>query len=434
MSSFIKDISRVGISNIIIMASGLITSIITARSIGPEGNGTIAGLSVYPSLFMTIGSLGIRQSTAYFIGKGIFDENKVKEAVVSIWLFTTVISVCICYLLIKFFSKSGDNDLWVLLSLIPIPFSLFVTYNSGIFLGKNDLKTFNRVNWIPPLFILLVTIILVLLFKWGVSGALIAVAVGPIIMSVIMLFKNDFIKAFTFKIQWNVIKSLLSLGVIYALSLLVINLNYKADTILLDRMSNAYELGIYNKGAVLTQYLWQIPMVLSTVVFARSAVAKDDYQFSLKVCQLLRISIIFIGLTSILLCVFSEFIITLLFGENFRNSALVLQFLLPGVLILTIFKVINMDLAGKGKPWIAMKAMVPSLFINVILNVLFIPKYGAAGSALCSTISYGFAGISFLHFYSKEIGIPIRKILAFRISDFNFFVSFLKKIKYGNKV
>ncbi|WP_313264667.1 polysaccharide biosynthesis C-terminal domain-containing protein [Sphingobacterium sp.] len=434
MSNFVKDLSRVGLSNIIIMASGLLTSIITARSIGPSGNGIIAGLSVYPSLFMTIGSLGIRQSTAYYIGKGIYDEDKVKQAVVNIWLLTTILSISISYLLMKFFSKSGDNDFWVLLSLVPIPFNLFVTYNSGIFLGKNDLKTFNRVNWIPPLFILLTTILLVLLLNWGVSGALIAVAIGPIIMSIIMLFKNDFIKAFTLKIQWSIIKSLLSLGVIYALSLLVINLNYKADTILLDRMSDAYQLGIYNKGAVLTQYLWQIPMVLSTVVFARSAVAKDDYQFSLKVCQLLRISIIIIGLASIILCIFSKFIITLLFGENFRDSALILQFLLPGVLILTIFKVINMDLAGKGKPWVAMKAMVPSLFINVLLNILFIPKYGAAGSALCSTISYGFAGISFLHFYSKEIGVPVKIILAFKPSDFNFFINFWKKRKNGNKI
>ena len=30
------------------------------------------------------------------------------------------------------------------------------------------------------------------------------------------------------------------------------------DIILLDKLSNAYELGIYAKGAAITQYLWQI--------------------------------------------------------------------------------------------------------------------------------------------------------------------------------
>ncbi|GGH32342.1 multidrug transporter MatE [Sphingobacterium alkalisoli] len=429
MSSFIKDLASVGVSNAVIIISGIITSVVTARFIGPEGNGIIAGLAVYPSLFMTIGSLGIRQSTAYYLGKGEFPEDKIKTAITQIWMFTTVISLLICFLLMRYFSESGDNTLWVILSLLPVPFTLFVTYNSGVFLGKNDIAAFNKVNWIPPLLILILTLVLVTYLDLNVTGALVAVIGGPFFMAILMLFRNDFLKAFSLRFDLEIIKSMLSLGLVYAFSLFIINLNYKADYILLDKLSNAYELGIYSKGSTITQYLWQIPMLLSTIVFARSAVSKNDTSFSRKVAQLLRISFILIGGASLLLFVLSDFIIISMYGKAFEDSVLVLKFLLPGVVILTIFKVMNMDLAGKGKPWIAVKAMAPSLIVNVVLNVMFIPKYGAAGSAICSTISYCVAGISFLYYYSKEVGIPIKQIITFKKSDFDPIINVVKKFR-----
>lgn len=97
MSSFLKDVSRVGLSNIFIIFFGLGTSIVTARFIGPEGNGIIAGLLVYPSLFMSFGSLGIRQSTTYFLGKSIYSEDQIKVAISQIWMISTLFSVIISF-------------------------------------------------------------------------------------------------------------------------------------------------------------------------------------------------------------------------------------------------------------------------------------------------------------------------------------------------
>ncbi|MGN7890109.1 polysaccharide biosynthesis C-terminal domain-containing protein [Dyadobacter endophyticus] len=429
MKSFVRDLLRVGTSNVLIIVFGVVTSIVTARWIGPDGNGVIAGLAVYPSLFMTIGSLGIRQSTTYYLGKGIYPEDKIKTAITQIWAFTTILSMLVCYILMTQFSKSGDNIYWVLLSLLPIPFNLFVTYNSGIFLGKNDLTTFNRVNWIPPLIILALTLLLVTLFSLGVTGALIAVIGGPLFMAIVMLFKNDFLSAFSFRYEVAIIKSLLSLGLTYALALLVINLNYKVDVIILDKLSTPYELGIYSKGASIIQYLWQIPMVLSTIIFSRSAVSKDDHAFSLKVAQLLRLSFILVGGGSLALFIFSDFIIITMFGESFSGSISVLKILLPGVVILTVFKVMNMDLAGKGKPWVSMKAMGPALVINIILNLMWVPDHGADGSSLASTVSYIVAAVLFTYFYCIETKIPIQILLKYSKSDFDFISSFLAKTK-----
>jgi O-antigen/teichoic acid export membrane protein len=429
LASFVEDLLSVFYSKGIIILLGLVTSIITARYIGPEGNGLIAGIMVYPSLFMSLGSLGIQQSTAYFLGKNIFSENQIKTAVSQIWIITTLFSILVSFLLIYYFSNSGKNIVLVILALIPIPFSLFITYNSGIFLGKNNIGTYNKINWIPPAVSFLGTIVFVVLISLDVVGALLSTIIGPMLIAFVLVVRNNFSQAFSLNYDWKVIKPMLSLGIVYSISLLIINLNYKIDIVLLDKLSNTHELGVYVKGSAVTQYLWQIPMLFSTLVFARSAVSKNEIQFSYKVAQLLRLSFVFIGFASLILYLFSEMIIVGMYGEPFRGSIEVLNYLLPGVLILTIYKVMNMDLAGKGKPWISMKAMLPSLVLNIVLNVLLIPDYGAIGASIASTISYCVAGILFLVFYSVEVNIPIKIILSYKKSDFQPIIDLIKKLR-----
>lgn len=429
MVSFLKDLLSVGLSKAGVIFFGLAQTIVIARWLGPELNGTMATLLVYPTLFMAIGSLGIRQSTAYYTGKNSFPDDQIKSAVLQIWIVSSIFTLLVCYALIKWFSESGDDEFYIILAIVPIPFSLFSTYISGIFLGKNEIRYFNKINWLPSLFILVATIFFVIILDLSLVGALLALIMGPLGMTIILLFKHELLKYFSFKVEIKIIKLFLSLGIVYALSLFVINLNYKVDVILIDKFSSAYEVGIYSKGSALIQYLWQIPMLLSTIIFARSASSKDQKQFSLKVCQLLRISALVISIGCLLLGILAPWIINLLFGEEFIPSASVLLYLIPGVLLLTIFKVLNMDLAGRGKPWIAMKAMVPSLIINVILNVLWIPTYGANGAAVASTISYTAAAIIFLWIYSKEISIPIKIILLYRKEDFIFISIIYQKLK-----
>jgi O-antigen/teichoic acid export membrane protein len=194
---------------------------------------------------------------------------------------------------------------------------------------------------------------------------------GQLVIFSILAFKNQFHKHLSFNINKEVISKMLSLGIIYAIALLVSQLNYKIDVILLENYSTSYELGIYSKGTSIVQYLWQIPTLFSTIIFSRSAASKDSLAFSKKVCQLLRISLVVIGIMSLFIGIFSKQIILLLFGAKFLDSVPVMQILLPGVVLLTVFKVMNMDLAGKGKPWIALQSMAVPLVMNVILNLIF---------------------------------------------------------------
>lgn len=424
--TFKKDFISVIISKILIVLFGLSTTIIVARTLGPEKNGIIASLLVFPLLFISIGSLGVRQSTAFFLGKSIYSETQLKRAIIQLWAINSLISMFSCFFLIKYFvSANLDNDL-ILISLIPIPFSLFNTYNTGLFLGKNQIQTFSKVTWFPKFILFILTLGLVVYLNFGIRGYLISLIGGPVLLFCFLIKKNSFIEIISLEIEWDVLKRMFLLGGVYALALLIINLNYKIDIILLDYLSTQYQTGIYSKGAVLAEYIWEIPMLISTIVFSRSATSKSQLNFSKKVVQLLRLSLLFVAVGLIVLYVFSEIIVITIFGIDYFESVFVLQYLIPGVFFLTFFKITNMDVAGRGKPIISMKAMLPALILNILLNFIFIPYNGAIGASLSSTISYSFASFVFLHLYSVETGISVKEIFNYQKKDF---IKIIKLIK-----
>jgi O-antigen/teichoic acid export membrane protein len=434
MKSFIKDLASVGFSKVLIIVFGLLNTIIIARLLTPAANGVISALSVYPSLFMTIGSMGIRQSTTYFVGQKMYSMDEIKKAVVSIWFFTSVLSVIICFLLIYFFSSNGSDITLVILAVAAIPFSLFNTYSSGIFLGQNNIQGYNRINWVPIFITFLSNLVLVWGLGANIKGALLAILLGNLAITIILIFKDNFFRFFSFNFNVKLIKEMLSLGIIYAISLLIISLNYKLDIILLDKLSNNYQIGIYSKGASLMEYLWQIPMLLSTIIFSRSANSKDGKNFSYKVASLLRISFVLVGIASVFLFVLAPYIIVLLFGKGFLESVTPLRLMLPGVLLMTIVKVLYVDLAGKGNLWGAIKSMSIGLVINVVLNVILIPDYGANGAAFSSAVSYSIASILFLIDYSKAVAIPIAAILKFNTEDKKIFLALYNMAKNKLKI
>jgi O-antigen/teichoic acid export membrane protein len=422
---FTKNIKRVLSSKIISVVAALLTSVLIARVLGPETNGEIAAILVYPSVFMSLGTLGIRQSTTFYIGKNIFPLEDIKSSIAKIWVSSSLISILLSSLLILFFSNVTDDYLIITLAVLPIPFYLFNSYISGIYLGKNEIKSFNRVNWIPPTIIFFTTLILIYHFRFGIEGYLLAIVLGNLGIFLLLFTKNEFGKHLFSNARRKVSKKLIGLGLMYAVSLFIITLNYKFDIILLDQLSTSKDTGIYSKGAGVAQYLWQIPMLFSTLIFAGSANSKNDTTYSSKVFSLLRVTLFFSILVATALFLLSDDIIVLLFGKEFAASANSFNILLPGVILLIFFKVLNMDLAGKGKPLVSLKAMLPALIINIILNYQFIPKYGSDGAALASSISYGLGGILFLYFYSKTIKVPIRVIISPRKADYNMVKKYL---------
>lgn len=433
--SFLRDTFSVLASNTFSIGIGLLSGVLLARLLGPEGRGTYAAMLVVPTVLYTLSELGIKQSVIYFIGRGIHPLKDVIGSIIYIFFFASVLSFSGCILIFIFlgYDEKYEWILWVTATLI-IPAKLLISYSSGVFLGQEAINKFNRLSWAPPIVNLLGLLLLVYFANLKVWGALLAMLLSQLVLSGYAFFLMSRTTDISFGLNFNLIKEILKAGIVYAVALFFIQLNYKIDILLLEALASQAEVGYYSLGVSLTEQIWLLPTALGIVILSRTANSSDHRQITNSVLLIMKASFILALLMCVVLFFLSPFIIPLIYGEDFVPSVSVIQAILPGILVFIIFKVINSQFAGMGKPEIALKIFIPAVFLNVLLNFLLIPRLGAIGAAIASDISYGASAVAILLTYKRLMNISIKKLLMFDKGELEVIKRLLmKRGKVGRK-
>ena len=305
------------------------------------------------------------------------------------------------------------------------PFEFIISYMQGYNLAKSKYRNFNRLKWVPRLVYLLTIILFVGLLGWSVRGALISIILSNLLTILIYLrFYGTSLPGFTGTIPMKVIKSLLGFGSLYAFAFLVTRLNHKIDILILKRMCDIAEVGYYSLGANVAETIWQVPIAIGVVLMARSARQSDERVATEEVCSSLRISLLVVLFAGLLLFLLAPILVPILFGERYSASIPIIRTILPGILFFVILKILNSQFIGSGLPQLTLIALIPALFLNVILNILFIPSLKGIGAAMATNISYFCASFLLLLIYSRTFKTGLAEIFRYRKSDFAFIQKF----------
>jgi hypothetical protein len=220
------------------------------------------------------------------------------------------------------------------------------------------------------------------------------------------------------RFEWPVVRDLLVKGAVYAVALFVITLNYKVSIVVMERLSTVAEIGVFALGVSVAQLTWALPQAITTALFSHSATAPDEDVFSGKVQRLFRVNLLLALVLVLGLGLVAPVLVPLVYGEEFRPSIRVLWYLLPGVFCLLGLKILNMDLAGRGRPNASLWAMVPALALNGVLAILWVPRHGALGAAAASSVGYACGGLGMAAVYCRYVGIGSRRcgVIGVRIS------------------
>jgi O-antigen/teichoic acid export membrane protein len=300
-------------------------------------------------------------------------------------------------------------------------------YIGGVYFGKDEIKKANRLEWSINLLNLLLAMILVWWYNMGLLGAIIALTAANIFVGIYALYSIS--KEFSVQITLipEIFRHMIKLGIMYAFTFFIVQLNYRIDILLLEKLSTIHEVGIYSLGVHIAEQLWQVPFAISIVLFSRTANLKDQSKITNSSIILARQSLIIIIFLSIIAILIAPFVIPLVFGSDFEASVNILNLILPGVIVLVVFRVLSGQLAGIGKPQYAIYVFGPALLLNIFLNFLWIPVHGAIGAAWASNISYAFGTIGYWVIFSKVTGVNLLEIFKFSKADISIFVDLKKK-------
>ncbi len=428
--SYFQDIMSVFGSNLAVTACSLLIGIILSRILGAAGYGLYSSIIVVPLLVIGFTQLGIRRATMYHLAAKKLPENSIVSAVFILLLITSLLSILITGLIFLFSESRNADPIILTLIMIAVPFVLCNVFAGGIFLGKHEILRANILNAGPTILNLIFVIFFVWVLRLSVRGAFIALFLGNICM---FFFVFVFIRKsynITWKYHERIMKSMVRLGIVFALSIFIMQLNYRVDILLLKKYSTLEQIGLYSLAVQIAEQLWHVPYAIETIVLTRSAAATDEQASNRTVASIMRvsflISIFFGGIVYLVV----PYLIPLIFGSEFAKSVPMIRGILPGVLLLVVFRILNSRLAGMCKPQVAIYSFIPALIINLLLNILWIPRFGGMGAVWATNASYGAGCAIFLFAYAWKVKMSVIEIFRFRKSDFYFFRNIKNKIKW----
>lgn len=404
----------------------LAISILLARGLGKEARGQYTLIILLPELLLTFTSLGIAPATIYFVGHGDFSITRVIKNNTFLSITLSIVSSTIGIILILIASDHlfpNVSRWYLLLSLLSIPISLLLTSLISIFQGMQDFKSFNLIGMASQLLFL----VLILIMVWWQNGQLLGALTAYIttnfltLMLVLGLLWVRYRPSIDLSqiLDQRYIRHLFSYGALAHLANIFSFLNYRIDNLILNTLAGSGQVGIYSVAVGMGERFWIPATAISSVLLPRIASLEGQEDTRKLITPIMSRLVFWLSLAmAIIIWPLISWIISLLYSTEFQEAASPFRFLLPGIVFLNTTKILSNDIAGRGKPHINVYQSAIALSFNIVANIILIPKLGASGAALSSTISYSLLAILTIFAYRRITNIPWQELILLQRVDF----------------
>ncbi len=421
---FIKDSTKVFLSQLICLLCGFVSSVIVARAIGASGKGIYELVKIITWLGSIFIGFGVEEATIYYVSK--YPEKR--EAILSNIIFFTIISGAIFSILLAYNSQwfithplPNLDKFFFILAVACIPAFTLSRCITAFFQGMREFNFYLISHIVFSINLLICSIFA---FK-GVTFAIIGltcVFFSSSIVNLILLMSKVKLRTLP---DFKLLLKILSYGIRAQIGILIRFVNLRADNFILNYYAGTSAVGIYSVSVALAEALWKIPSAFATVLLPRIASfsnekIKEYTERTMSITTLLVIGGI------IVLFLLGKPLIRLLWGKSFSLSYIPMLWLFPGILSLSISKICSSVFHGKGKPEYGSLLSIISCVIMLPLDFILIPKYNVVGASIATSISYGVSGIVALLLLFRLIkGVEFKKLFSLRI-NYHEILSFLK--------
>lgn len=430
---FIKHIISTFLTSILIFIFGLASSVIIARSLGPEGQGIYTLVMMLPSLILILTNLGISRSVIYHLSKGDISRDLLVGNFIIASTAIIVLSIISGFTLIQLWGEKifpNVPHFLLLMGIIIIPLQLlFSQFYSGILFGLQKINTNNIFNIIQTVLLFIFILVIVVIFKNNISGAINATIISLLLVDLLMtlwIIKNVPI---SFKFKKEIQRSLFSFGIKVHLSNVMYFFRSRVDIFIINFFLNPQAVGLYGIAYGTAETIWLLSQsagnVLSPKISSMSSDERKKYLTPLITRNILFIS--FICACSLLIIGYD--LIEFLYSYQYIPSVKPMNILLIGILAISAERILMADIIARGRPIISTYITAVIVALSIILNIILIPKMGIMGAAWASSIAYTINFIITLTIYCRISGNSIRDVILIKKSDLNLYLNLLKSIK-----
>jgi O-antigen/teichoic acid export membrane protein len=416
---FFKDTSINSIQQIWAMIIGLSVSVVVARGLGADGRGVYAVVMFLSVVVILLLNSGIEPAIIYHIAR---KQHPIQTVVsngalltVAVAVFGCVIASVVVGLLQPVLFPQVSRD-YLYLCLLVIPTSINATNSQAIFRGLEDFQTYSLIEMITQPITLILSVIFIWGLQWSVGGAILALVIRHNISIILvwLILRRRAIYLWFNVWDSSVIREMVTYSLrVYAYNMSVF-LNQRVDLLLLNvfRVSPAV-IGVYDVAVSLAERFWTFSRAVSIVIFSRIAALEGDEEARNRLTTVV-VRYVLWGtlLVGIVLYGVAEWAIVLIFGVEYGGAAMAFRLLLPGIVMLNVGFIISNDISGRGKPQQVVMQSLFGLVVNVLVNLVLIPRLSIAGAALASSISYTAIAVLTIITFSRLTGVPWQRLVV----------------------
>lgn len=385
------------------MGLTVVNAAIIARWLGPDGKGAYTLATLMPFMLALFLSGGVGLANVYFAGSRRIDVARLTANTLAYALMATAAAVLIVAALIF----TGALARWmpgvptqvVILASFWLPLSLLNPLLLNILQGLHRIKEVNFANLTQGSVTLMTTGVCVIVLGWGLVGAIIATWLGTV-AALTMAVRYLRREGASFRPRWDaaILRPTIAYGLRGHIGSIFQFLNYRLDTFIVGGFLGVSGVGFYSSAVSLGELLWQFPNAVGFVIFPKSSASRPE-EMNRFTPRVLKITLGILILGAALLALAGPFLIELIYGPAFAPSYPPLLALLPGVVLMGGGKVLTNEIAGRGYLQYNSVCAGLSLVLTVILDLTLIPRFGATGAAVASSLAYSAYFAAALGFY-----------------------------------
>ena len=405
-------------SRFLIFGLSIISNVILARALAPQGRGLYALALVAPSAVALIANLGISQALVYYLAKRIYTRDELIGQVLSLSLIlggAATLGLFAVEALAGGVILPGVPPSLVFIAGASIPLALFfycsLSFEQGLenFLGFNAIYLVNAVA-------LLVLLVPLALARGNVTLAVTAWSLSWVPTAAVGVYLLSRAGPLNVHLDLTVVRRLLGFGIVGYLSFMTNYLNLRLSTFLVNIFTNATQVGYYAVAVTLAETIWYISTAASTVLAPRVA-GGEGAATDITTGRVSRVVLWTSAAAALALAVTAPIVIRILFGSAFNPSVVVVWLLLPGIITLSVARVLSSYLLGKNRLKIDLGASVAGLVVTLALDILLIPRYGVAGAAIASSVAYTTTMLVNFIWVVRNSQLSVRDLVVPTMSD-----------------
>ncbi|WKA53999.1 flippase [Planococcus shixiaomingii] len=426
-----SNISWLISDKIITMGIGLFVTAAIARHFGPEQFGTLNYAIAFVALFTAISTLGLETLTI----KALIDKKYSEGSILCTSLFLRILGgivlTLISIFIISFLEPTNQT-----IRLIVLIISTSMIFKSCEVIeywiqARQKMKISSIIRVCVYIFIASLKI-LVIIYDGSLIHYALLIFLEILIIGVALLIA--YLKLREDKSKWHInksyAKSVLSSSWYLIVSGLMVTIYMRIDQVMLGSMSiNKTEVGIYSAAVTIAEMWYFIPLAIITafkpVIIQQKNINEKKYISSLnKLFRIITLIGLFFGL---FITILSKPVILLIYGPEFIEAASVLSISVWAGTFALLGSVRSLWMIIEGVQRYALILMSSGAFINIGLNLIFIPLFGSKGAATTTLISQ-FIVLLILPLFFTNLKVSTMMILkSFSIKKDDFFKNFSEK-------